>query len=61
MKTAKELAEELEARGKLESAGYRWVGCNLCDGTGLKSEWPAFRLCPRCEGQGGHYEAPLTR
>jgi hypothetical protein len=49
-KTAKELADELDAKDRLRERGYTWKTCKYCHGIG----------CPGCDHGGGKWQAPMT-
>lgn len=53
-KTDKELADEVDARKRLEKNGYRRVTCKSCNG--FKGD---DGYCMACGGKGYHWESPL--
>lgn len=56
-KTDKELADELDARDRLEARGYKRVTCTKCNGFG---QFGSIQ-CWQCEGRGCNWEAPITK
>ncbi len=58
LKTDRELADELDARDRLEARGYKRKLCDKCGGTG--QSYPDI-VCNKCEGKGCRWEAPITK
>lgn len=48
-KSAKELADELDAKDRLRARGYRWKTCEHCHGMG------EITGCGACENKGGKW------
>lgn len=57
-KSDKELADELDARERLENRGYKKVACEKCGGIGWSTPNDP---CLRCGGKGYHWQAPLMK
>lgn len=56
-KSDKELADELDARDRLEARGYQRVTCPKCKGF---CQFGSIQ-CWKCEGKGYCWEAPITK
>ena len=48
-RTAKELADELDARDRLRARGWHWKTCKTCRGLG------ELKGCGACGGKGGRW------
>lgn len=57
MKSDKELADELDARDRLEARGYKRETCPKCKGFG---QFGSIQ-CWQCEGKGYCWQAPLMK
>lgn len=59
----KELADQLDAQGRLRNRGYKRVKCDKCQGVGsvLHPIWTILVDCGACQGKGYHWQAPLTK
>lgn len=60
MKTAKEIADELDAEDKLISRGWTQEKCVACDGTGHSTRNPDW-FCLECGGKGTIWTAPTAK
>jgi hypothetical protein len=54
-KSDKQLADEIDARKRLESEGAKRVSCKIHKGV------PTEQYCPICRGKGYYWEFPLMR
>jgi DnaJ-class molecular chaperone len=61
MKTDKELADDLDAKKRLEGHGYTQKKCPQCRGTGFIPKSNGGYHCYSCEGKGYTWEAPFMQ
>jgi DnaJ-class molecular chaperone len=61
MRTAKEIADNLDAEDRLRKRGYTKERCRSCDGRGFypPDQMVVWSECMSCRGKGYRWQGPL--